>query len=102
MGLTNSEFWANTRFAPTTPSMKGKDLSPLRSRACVLTRDYSLRDNGERKGLCIKRVQACSLNQKRRSSMIKKLLAVILALVITVAWIGTNYAQQSAGPILRI
>lgn len=34
--------------------------------------------------------------------MIKKLLAVILALVITVAWIGTSYAQQSAGPILRI
>ncbi len=34
--------------------------------------------------------------------MIKKSLAVILALVITVAWIGTNYAQQSTGPILRI
>ncbi len=34
--------------------------------------------------------------------MIKKSLAVILALVIPVAWIGISYAQQSAGPILRI
>ena len=34
--------------------------------------------------------------------MIRKSLAVILALVITVTWIGMNYAQESAGPILRI
>jgi quinol monooxygenase YgiN len=34
--------------------------------------------------------------------MIKKSLAVILALLITVAWIGTSYAEQSAGSILRI
>ena len=34
--------------------------------------------------------------------MIRKSLVVILGLVITVSWIETNHAQQSAGPILRI
>ncbi len=34
--------------------------------------------------------------------MIKKSLAVIAALLITVALMGTSYAQQSEGPILRI
>jgi heme-degrading monooxygenase HmoA len=34
--------------------------------------------------------------------MFRKSLLVILGLVITVVWIGTSYAQESAGPILRI
>ncbi len=34
--------------------------------------------------------------------MIKKLLAVILALVPTVVWLEMSYAEQSAGPVLRI
>ena len=34
--------------------------------------------------------------------MIKKLLAVILALLISLVWIEMSYAEQSAGPILRI
>ena len=34
--------------------------------------------------------------------MIRKSFVVILGLIIAVAWIGTNYAQESSGPILRI
>lgn len=34
--------------------------------------------------------------------MIRKLLVVILCLIIAAAGIATSYAQQSAGPILRI
>ena len=34
--------------------------------------------------------------------MIRKTLAVIQGLIIALAWIGTSYTQESAGPILRI